>query len=502
MGVSKIKEAITGADAWLRASGSRRTVLAVSGITAFSLLQPDSGAAQPSLELSSASLACAKTPDVSPPKPEQAVSMRRLLEAKTGPGARLPSLTRLDGYVQTTDDLILWGRRQAGEPELHLDDVIVAFRTSLEHLRSAYKYKGERPAISIDPVDSSMDAAMAVNTIDSRGRDRFRELCAMPQKVRVDGMPRNTRLAKVLVDADYRMKQVGQGSVKLPIRPALIGPFETRWAQRGQRPPGSSVSTRYWFHAGQSSYQRDEYTVYLENADVVLSTEDQARDRNQGSGAVDPIAQQYVCQWTSRMEEIAAAEPIWRDMLNVFRSFAIASALAKETAGGILLGKALAALIDEHVVGEVPLPDSVPGLSRWEQARGRETKGNQRFDVTTVSKVCGGVAVGFGRNLQRSAQTMQPMRSVDHTILSARPDAIAISWPVGELRERPAHFRSTYSSERSTREATSPSQSASGGGGLRIPTPFILSILGFGAIALFRMMKAGSEQMKNSGDDS
>ena len=46
------------------------------------------------------------------------------------------------------------------------------------------------------------------------------------------------------------------------------------------------------------------------------------------SGRVDPFARAFADTWSQRMEEIEQSEPIWRDMHNVFRHFAVAHIIA------------------------------------------------------------------------------------------------------------------------------------------------------------------------------
>src|SRR5581483_8337596 len=84
---------------------------------------------------------------------------------------------------------------------------------------------------------------------------------------------------------------------------------------------------RFWFESGQFSYQasEDAATVFLDRAQVVLNDEDQkiATAGLVASGNIDPLTRGFACSWTDRMEDVYNAEPIWRELHNMFRHFAL-----------------------------------------------------------------------------------------------------------------------------------------------------------------------------------
>jgi hypothetical protein len=100
-------------------------------------------------EALSAPESCVLTPPIidKPVKPERAASLQRLLaEAKTGKTPRL-GMTRIDGYVEEDNDVILWGRFEPREEELRFDDLIVAVRSVKGKY---YDYSDVTPGVSLD----------------------------------------------------------------------------------------------------------------------------------------------------------------------------------------------------------------------------------------------------------------------------------------------------------------------------------------------------------------
>ena len=380
---------------------------------------------------------CDSKPRPATAKPERAVSLRRLSEAlKQGKPARLEGFTRLDGFIcdKENQDIVLWGLSERNQPELQLADLVVALRAA--HGRYYEKRDGVtyivQPLISIDP---NLDAYRELDKIavrDPARKTKHARVCANPQTVRVEGMPRNSRVAKVLVDADYRMKMVSQGSLTLPISSPFPGTFTVRlreWRDRIERglDRGPGHKTRYWFEPGRFSYQYSEEadTVFLDTAQVVLRDEDQRENTNIASGKVDPISRAFACAWTARMEDVYRAEPIWRDMHNIFRLFAVSRIIADRKAFQ-QVAFAQDMLLDRYELPVVPVPNSLPGLGRWEEFNKRE----RRVSTLYVNRVCGGVSVGFTKPID-TVDVAAETPSSGRTVIAARPPELtAVSWAV------------------------------------------------------------------------
>src|SRR5271156_6353260 len=237
-------------------------------------------------------------------------------------------------------------------------------------------------------------------------------------------MPRNTRVAKTLVDADYRMKMVGQGTVTLPISSPFLSHNEMqdkKWLDDTIAGRKESVhqNTRFWFQAGRFSYQvsEDADAVFLDRSQVVLNDENQMLSGNAlvASGKTDPISREFTCAWTSRMEDTYKAEVLWRDMFNIFRHFAVArimkdnEAISRADFSGDFL-------LEQYVVPIVNLPNTLPGL-------GHLSKYPHTGGVLTPS-VCGGVSVGFNKPLETSPATTETANS-GASVVASRPAVTA-----------------------------------------------------------------------------
>ena len=77
------------------------------------------------------------------------LSREALKRAKAGGSKRLTGLTRIDTVCQDDDyDILLCGVAEKGQPDLYLDDLIVAIRSADR------KYGKIEPGISLDPARS------------------------------------------------------------------------------------------------------------------------------------------------------------------------------------------------------------------------------------------------------------------------------------------------------------------------------------------------------------
>jgi hypothetical protein len=390
---------------------------------------------------------CGAVPKTATGRPEQAVSLREVAKALgDGREVRLERLTRLDGYIVDREnrDVVIWGLSERDQPELHVEDLIVA-------LRSAYgRYAARRdgvdyiatPLVSIDPNVEILRQIREINLLSRGGKERFSEICGSPQTVRVEGMPHNSRVAKVLIDADYRMKMVAQGTVKLPITTPFPSSFNARvarWREHAADHQSSEmINTRYWFEPGKFSYRvsAESDTVLLDCPQVVLNDEDQfvSREGLVASGKVDQISRAFACAWTERMEDTYRAEPIWRDMHNQFRNFAIARIMRDRDAFSHA-DLSLEFLFERYELPGVKVPDVLAGLGRVEEYERAESDGGRmRF----AYQVCGGVAVMFATPIEHLTDEGDA-RAFGRSVLKSRPSVPALAWNV-----RPATLQDIF----------------------------------------------------------
>jgi hypothetical protein len=374
-------------------------------------------------------------------RPEKAVSLRSMSSAlASNKPVRWEGFTRLDGYVIDDDikDVVLYGGSEPGQPELQPADFVVALRARFKSgvdPKDGTDYN-KSAAISIDPDPEIFHRLHDIQTSTPDGRRQYAELCKSPQTVRVDGFQRHTRVAKILVDADYKMKRISQGIETLAISSPFPGDFEAKireWRSQinsGRNPAGSPILTRYWFTPGRFSYGEatdHKNMVRFGFTQVVLKDEDQiySAGKDIASGRVNEYARAFTCSWTERMEDTFSAEPIWQEMRNMFRHFALTRVM-RDLGAFEQVGLDIAFLLDRYEVPRIEMPATLPGISRLEVAS--QLDGGTTW--TYANTVCGGVDVGFNKPVEQDRDNDGDILYASRNVLGARPAPTAIAWNV------------------------------------------------------------------------
>lgn len=351
--------------------------------------------------------------------------------------ARLRSMdgmTRLDGIVvdRQNRDIVLWGIVEPGAPRLRFDDFVYSLRAAFGQytiVKNGQRVR-QAPAISLDADGRVFEALHEISFGTPDGERKYRQVCSAPMVVRVDGMPRHTELAKVLVDADFRMKLVSFGDVILPIRDPFPGAsqrlFEQAFfnAKNGRPSQPQFNSNRMWFQPGSFSYQisQNRRSVFLDRAQVVLNDRATVVDASGNlidGGPDSAFSRAFTCAWTERMEEVYQAEPVWRDMHNIYRHFAIADVIVRENLFEDA-GFDASFLLETYRPERTKMPDTLPG-----HAKIFNMKDGTFSQVYTV---CGGVSVGFHEdNLERrNARDLDQL--AEAKVLADRPGSSETSW--------------------------------------------------------------------------
>jgi len=208
---------------------------------------------------------------------------------------RLCGITRATGYIldRKGRDVILVGEVDSTSSPLYLDDFVVALRNArlmyVQRKGRAYYYAP--PGCSIDPNPRVLRQLREVNRkypnipTDPEQKQQFLDewnaIGKQPQKVRVMGVPFDTRFAKVMVDADYYMKRLVDGSVALNIDgfESLTDITINMARQDIENGRASSVPVhslnRFWFCPGETTFTEEDGVVMLQSCPVRLLTEEE-----------------------------------------------------------------------------------------------------------------------------------------------------------------------------------------------------------------------------------
>ncbi len=278
--------------------------------------------------------------------------------------------------------------RTSGRPILQLDDLVVVLRyltavpdgmfgcsinPSAEGLKRTKEFAEQS---SSTPLKPGQRTAWLKKLREQMGR----------QSISVEGIDPRTRVARVLIEADYRMKLVGMGLEEgTRDTPSYLDLVDV---PRGQAPPPLDV-LRWWFtlnyDAVLATEDRDAFEIRGPGVRV-LSENEMLTNLGQRvhSGQSEPLNQEFADRFTRHFAALAEKYPVYADLQNVF-DLALVSALirSQQLADRVDWHMTCFRDTDQYQVALGPAPQSVESVINHRVV-------NQKYVVVGVS---GGVRV-------------------------------------------------------------------------------------------------------------
>ena len=247
----------------------------------------------------------------------------------------LAGLTRIEYvfFLPDSNDIVIAGPAEkihvtengnrvglkSGRSVLSLMDLIVALRVyapSNDAIGSI--------AVSIEP---TQEGIKRMNQYNDQFRGRANQinpavLAGMKQalgyqNVIIKGVPRETNFARVLVEADYRMKLIGLGleNTVIPFKP---------WIARTQAGANASALQRWYFEAdyGTVATNEDRTALHLQGQGAKLTSEKEflskSGERTRGAGAGDAASVGFAKEFSQKFEALGEVMPVFSQMRNLF----------------------------------------------------------------------------------------------------------------------------------------------------------------------------------------
>ncbi|MCX6343589.1 MAG: DUF1598 domain-containing protein [Armatimonadetes bacterium] len=349
----------------------------------------------------------------------RAISLNALAASmKSGGSAdaqRLCGVTKVLGYLidAKSHDVVLVGKVDPELPPLYLDDLAVALRSAwMTYIKVENGVRCHyAPGCSIDPDPKVLQQLKELevpkfDSADSESLKGFSEswktIGAQPQSVRVMGAPFDSRFSKVMVDADYYMKRIVNGSVALGIDglESLTDMHTSQMKQslssgKDDRAPGMTLN-RFWFSPGETTYEVKDGISILRSCPIRLLTEEEFLNEHgaiAGKGRPDPMAGEFARMFTAKYQEIAQARPIYHKLQGLFRFVALAKMMKADRADSVA-PSGLGYLLKYQKVKNVPVSRGVNGLTdvRISKDSYDASDGSTRT-FSMIQTTCGGVSM-------------------------------------------------------------------------------------------------------------
>jgi hypothetical protein len=316
----------------------------------------------------------------------------------------------------TLDDEGRYVSADTGRPVLQLDDFIVLLRNAVDcggQYTCSITPRRENLAAARAYLDETTQAPLKAGQAPSWVR-QLREHLGQ-QDIEVAGIDPRTRVARVIVEADYRMKLVGMG-----LEDSVLG--VTSYLDSvplGKSQPMSVL--RWWFtlnyDAIQATPARDAFEFRGQGVKVLSENEmlNELGERIH-TGQSDDLNAQFAHDFTKHFEALAAKYPIYADLQNVFDLSLVA---------GLIVAQDLAGQVDWHRL-HFGQPDRYL-ISLGTAPASVQTVANHRASRTgaIVAGVSGGVSVNTSPLVNRAAIQIDDYGALGAEQVGARPQDLA-----------------------------------------------------------------------------
>lgn len=236
-----------------------------------------------------------------------------------------------------------WKYTEAGEtvgvesdqPTLQLDDLVTVLRTFSPEGMNIFGCSINPRQEGLKDLKQFVEASQARGPLDSRRTSRWAKQLGETlgrQDVEIYGVPADSRAARVIVEADYRMKLIGIGKLD-PV--ASIPDYFDLIAQNPQQATGAIDALRWWLTMKyeQVLHADDHNAFEIRGSSVLCQSENQfLTDQGERvqTGKSEPVNRLFAANFTQHYPELAAADSIFADMQNVFDLALVAALIRHE----------------------------------------------------------------------------------------------------------------------------------------------------------------------------
>ena len=224
---------------------------------------------------------------------------------------------------------------ESGRPMLHLDDLVTVLRTFSPEGQNIFNclivprqegLKAAREFALRSQQRGSLSPGAGVRNF-ARGLQQALGL----QDVQVNGIPLDSRVARVIVEADYRMKLIGVDRLKAAGIPSYFDLLPQNFAADS----GNGEALRWWmtmnYDAVLHSGDRNVFQVVGPSVRCQCENEvvTEAGERIH-TGKASATNQLFAATFTQKYEQLAAADSVFADLQNIFDLSLVAALLQHE----------------------------------------------------------------------------------------------------------------------------------------------------------------------------
>jgi hypothetical protein len=227
-----------------------------------------------------------------------------------------------------------------------------------------------------------------------------------PQDIELWGVPRDSRVARVVTEADYRLKMIGIGKLEGGSNVPSIFELMTVEEQKSAK----LDALRWWLTMKYDTvlHSPDHNVFEIQGPSVQCLSENQyltEKGERVGTGKADATNQTFAANFTKHYAELARRDVAFADLQNVF-DLALVAALLKNEGAAARVGWDQGSFASNGMYqpATYAAPQEVETVANHRVFRGKDivvqVAGGVRGDLMTVVK---------DPNIMKSSDSLQPM---------------------------------------------------------------------------------------------
>lgn len=224
---------------------------------------------------------------------------------------------------------------ESGRPTLQLDDFVTVLRTFSPQGQQVFGCSIDPRQAGLAAVRDFVEASQARGPLSAGSVRRWAAQIGEKlghQDIRVFGVPADSRVARVIVEADYRMKLIGVG--KLSAGPHVPDYFDLL-AKHPEVASGGLDALRWWLtmHYDSVMHSAEHNAFEIRGSSVLCKSENQfisEQGQQVGTGKSEPINRLFAANFSEHYAEIARRDPVFADLQGVFDLALVAALLHQE----------------------------------------------------------------------------------------------------------------------------------------------------------------------------
>ena len=219
---------------------------------------------------------------------------------------------------------------KSGRPVLYLDDLLCAFKTVLDARKTGISVSIEPTKEGVVQLERLLKSAGQSVSNNPKALEPQMVRAFGPQQIKLDGLPADSHMARVILAADFKMKMYGMNLAKAPV--AGLPSYLEMVSQQANL---TRIQSRWWMACDYSAieHSQDKMAWKISGPGIKTLTEEEqvASDGSfKQSGKADRVAKKWAELFTKKIDELATKDTVFGDLRNVMDMCVVAAIIESQ----------------------------------------------------------------------------------------------------------------------------------------------------------------------------